>query len=78
MMHGFGFGIGGFIGMVLVWILLIAGAVWLIKQIFSGQTDQTRISAGEEDRAVDILKKRYARGEINRDEFESIKSDLRD
>lgn len=78
MMHGFGFGLSGFIGMVLVWILLIAGAVWLIKQIFSGQTNQPRISAGEEDRAMDILKKRYARGEINREEFESIKSDLRD
>ena len=76
MMHGFGFGIGGFIGMVLVWILLIAGAVWLIKQIFSGSVNQPGSTPGGEERAIDILDKRYARGDLDREEYERIKSDL--
>lgn len=77
MMHGFGFGISGFIGMLLVWILLIAGAVWLIRQIFSGSINQPGNNQGAEEQAIDILNKRYARGDLNREEYEKMKSDLR-
>ncbi len=76
-MHGFGLGIGGWIGMILIWILLIAGAVWLIKQIFSGTSNQPGSSAGGEERAIDILDKRYAKGDLSRDEYERMKNDLR-
>jgi putative membrane protein len=76
MMHGFGFGIGGFLGMVLIWILLIAGAVWLIKQIFSGAANQQGSNPGREEKAIDILNKRYARGELDRKEYEKMKGDL--
>jgi putative membrane protein len=76
MMHGFGFGIGGFIGMVLVWILLIAGAVWLIKQIFSGPVIRSGDTPGGVERAIDILDKRYARGDLDREEYERMKKDL--
>lgn len=76
MMHGFGFGIGGFFWMVLIWILLIAGAVWLIKIIFSGTSPQSGGDSGKDEKAIDILNKRYARGELNREEFERMKSDL--
>ena len=31
---------------------------------------------GEAESALDIVKKRYARGEITRDEFETMKKDL--
>jgi putative membrane protein len=76
MMHGFGFGIGGLLGMVLIWILLIAGAVWLIKQIFSGSANQPDRKPGSDERAIDILNERYAHGELNRDEYEQMKNDL--
>ena len=37
-------------------------------------TDYQR--SGADSKAMDILKKRYARGEISREEFESMKKDL--
>jgi len=76
MMHWFGFGWSGFLVMILIWGLLIAAAVALVKALFSwGSSSQgTRLSR-EED-SLEILKKRYARGEVSRDEYELIKGDL--
>ena len=76
MMHGFGFGIGGFLGMVLVWILLIVGSVWLIKALFSGGINRSTDRTNQEEKPIDILNKRYARGELNKEEYEVMKQDL--
>jgi len=75
MMHwdyGWGLGLGfGWIFAILFWILLILGIVYLIKLIGGGA------KRGEkEETAIDILKMRYARGEIGKEEFEKIKDDL--
>ena len=58
------------LGMILFWGLLIAGTVFLIRW-FIGETVIKR-----EDSALEILKKRYARGEINKQEFDERKKDL--
>ena len=76
MMHGFGFGIGGLLLMVLFWIILIAGAVWLIKMIFSGTPTRPGEDPGKNENAIDILNKRYARGELDREDYERMKADL--
>ncbi len=60
----------GLFGMILFWGLLIAGAVFLIRW-FTRETVITR-----EDSGLEILKKRYARGEINKQEFDERKRDL--
>ena len=54
----------GLLGMILFWGLLIAGTVFLIRWVI-GETVIKR-----EDSALEILKKRYARGEINKQEFD--------
>ena len=60
----------GMLFMALFWVILIVGGVLLAKW-FMGQSKMTR-----EDSALEILKKRYARGEINKQEFEERKQDL--
>jgi len=66
MMMGFG----------LIWILLIVGVIaialgwrpdFLQGRQFTSQSGKT---------ALDILKERYARGEISREEYEGMRRDL--
>ena len=76
MMGGYGWGGGsgfGMIGMILWWVLLILGIVLLAKWLFGGGPGGGRASG---DRALEILKERYARGEIDKNEFEQKKRDL--
>jgi putative membrane protein len=64
----------GPIMMVIFWIAIILAVIFFIRWlIFSARGSGASKS---EDSALDILKKRYARGEINREEFEEKKKDL--
>ena len=72
---GFGMGWGGMgIGMLLFWGLIIAAIVILVRG-FGGRPagNEPRLS---EKKPLDILGERYARGEINKSEFEEKRRDL--
>lgn len=72
---GWGFGIFGMVFMLVFWVLIIAGIVLVVKWfVEQGKLGGTSGQAGES--ALDILKKRYARGEIGKEEFEVKKKDL--
>lgn len=60
--------------MLLLWIITIVGIVFVVKWVLNQTTTQQRETP--EDSALDILKKRYARGEINKEEYEEKKKDL--
>ena len=64
-------GLGMMVMMLVFWGLVIVGIVLAIRW-FAGQGERSR-----SDRALDILRERYARGEINKDEFEAKQRDLR-
>ena len=74
MMDGYGYGMmsGGYwiLGLIF-WILVIIGLVLLIKYLWEG----SGAKRGEES-ALEILKKKYARGDISKEEFEEKKKDL--
>ena len=70
---GWGWGMLGAAHMVLWWVLIVLGIVVLAKWLFAG-TPRGREPGG--DRALEVLRERYARGEIEKKEFEERKRDL--
>ena len=69
---GYGWGMGfGWIFMILFWVVVIVGVVYIVQAI-SRRAGQS----GPEENPLDILKKRYAKGEITKEEFERMKDDL--
>jgi len=70
------YGTGGMIMwgifMVVLWGSLIALVVWGVIKL--SKKDEDKEKKGE---ALDIVKERYAKGEITREEFEQIKEDLK-
>lgn len=76
MMGGHFFGIFGmFIGLIFM-LAFIGGSVllivWIVKQF---STDRTSASASRSN-ALEILKERFAKGEISKEEFLDMKKDL--
>ncbi|HIE56559.1 MAG TPA: SHOCT domain-containing protein [Chromatiaceae bacterium] len=69
--HWFGFG-GGI--MWLVWILIILAVVWVIRSAVS--PDRGKSPPSQQDSALEILKARYARGEITAEEYQRMRREL--
>lgn len=69
-MMDFGYG-GMFMGMIFL-IVLIAAAIWWFTK-GAGSKDHGRLPG---EGPLDILKRRYAAGEITKEQFESMKKDL--
>lgn len=74
--QGFGWMGGGGIGMGLFWILVIVVVVLLVRSIWGGRDSAAGGDATPRRSALDILRERYARGEIDREEFEQKRRDL--
>jgi len=60
-------------GMWFFWIILFVVLVWIVKSATGSSAGNKSIS---EDSPLDILKKRYARGEIDEQEYMRRRKDL--
>lgn len=80
MMHGYGFGssmfMGGRIFMFIFWLLIGTAIVLIIGEKFMG--NRFKSGANTKETPMEILKKRYAMGEITKDQYEEMKEKLRD
>jgi putative membrane protein len=90
MMRGFGFGghmyggmgwMGplGWIVMILFWLLVVGGVVWLVSYLVRRGTrpaGTSEMTGPASETPLDIAKRRYASGEIDAEEFEHIKESL--
>lgn len=77
MMWEYGMGWGwGWLGMILFWLVPILLVLAAIKYLAGG----SRLGQGareERRKALDVLEERYARGEIDREEYLQKRDDLK-
>ena len=67
-MMDWNYGLGGFIWLLVILVVLIGVVIYFMKN---------REKLKEYDgAALDILKQRYAKGEITKEQFEEMKKDL--
>lgn len=69
--YGYGMGYGMWVLWLIFWILIVVGIVLLIKYLWEHGGIKV-----EQESALEILKKRYAKGEISKEEFEEKKKDI--
>ena len=73
--NGYGFdGMMGWFGggllMLVFWVLLILFIIWAVRESKHDYHSQSK------GKALDILNERYAKGEIDKDEFKTMKKDI--
>ena len=74
-----GFGLIGPLFMIIFWVLIIWAIVALVRRSgghSAGCCGGHDTEHGSDGKALDILKERYAKGEINKEEYEQKKKDL--
>ncbi|NOZ50812.1 MAG: SHOCT domain-containing protein [Chloroflexi bacterium] len=79
--NGMGFGHGGsFLLNVFFWLLFVVVAVWfvawLLPRLRTSPPTNSTAPGPSSDTAIEILKRRYASGEISKAEYEAMRTDL--
>ncbi len=73
LMGGWGMGPMGGIMMFAVWGLIIVGGIFTIRWLIQASRDAGQVGG---DGALEILRQRYARGEIDGEQFKRMKGEL--
>jgi putative membrane protein len=72
MMDGFGW----MAIMPVLWIVVLGLVIWAVVAAVRGSSESRSSDSSKADSALEVLKRRYARGEINKEEYEEKKIDL--
>jgi len=73
---GWGMGWGGMWFGWLFWLVIIGLVIWGAKAFTDNQRNRHAPGPPAGESALDVLKKRYARGEISDDEYERMRRQL--
>lgn len=88
MMWGWHMGSGGWnmLFVAMLWIGFIALGIWLLARLFPGVRSSARRDPSRAERtgsvepgtdtALQVLQRRYARGELSKEEYETVRHDL--
>ena len=71
MMGGYGYGYGGMF-MWILFLILLGVVIYFIVQ----NTRSKNLEGQSRETPIDILKKRYAKGEITKEDFDRMKNEL--
>ncbi len=74
MMNGM-FGGGMWFGWIF-WIIILVIIIWAVVQFTNRNQQNNSLNPNKEETPLEILKKRYAKGEISKEEYEEIKKNL--
>lgn len=61
-----------------VWVLIALAIVWLVKKLFESAKPGQKDSYMDKSDSLEILKRRYAKGDLSLEEYIKIKSILTD
>jgi len=80
-MMSFGYSGFGIILMILFWAVIIVVAVWVLSKLFPQVTSFTAPPSNGKrsepaENPLDILKQRYARGELNQTQYDEMRRQL--
>ena len=68
--YGWGMGFGGWMFMGLFWVVLIGLGAWLVVALLP------RVRSGGPETPEEILDRRYARGELDTEEYRRARAEL--
>lgn len=68
-------GAGMMLIMLLSWALVVVAIIYLVRWV--GGLGRWPSRPGPEETALEILQKRYARGELSREQYEQMRQDLK-
>ena len=75
--YGLGMGIFGWVWMLLFWGGLIVLAVWLIRLLFPSTEARRSDDHEASPSAQEILKTRYAQGELTSEQYQEMRQTIR-
>jgi putative membrane protein len=73
---GTGWGTGMMLIMLIFWAFIVVAVIYGISVLVRSGTDDRSRRDGGQDKSLDILRERYARGEISKEEFDQMRRNL--